>query len=266
MKRTVFSDIDGTLLNSEQRITQKTKYALGELKKNGIPFVIVSARSPGGIFSVMKDNGINCPIISFSGALIMDESRKILYQNGFCKSDARRILNYIESGSFDVAVNIYSPARWITKDRSDPRIVREEQTVKICSEEGTLDILDGDEICKILCIGEPNVISALEKSLKENFFDFEIVRSADFMLEIMQGGVNKAEAVKKLCEIWGVSPKDAAAFGDNYNDREMLLAVGNGYLMDNAPAELKAQIKKHTKDNNRDGIYYALAELGFINE
>ena len=54
MKRTVFSDIDGTLLNSEQRITQKTKYALGELKKNGIPFVIVSARSPGGIFSVMK--------------------------------------------------------------------------------------------------------------------------------------------------------------------------------------------------------------------
>ena len=144
--------------------------------------------------------------------------------------------------------------------------MREEQTVKICSEEGTLDILDGDEICKILCIGEPNVISSLEKSLKENFFDFEIVRSADFMLEIMQGGVNKAEAVKKLCEIWGVSPKDAAAFGDNYNDREMLLAVGNGYLMDNAPTELKAQIKKHAKDNNRDGIYYALTELGFINE
>ncbi len=266
MKRTVFSDIDGTLLSSEQRITPKTKYALGELKKNGIPFVIVSARSPGGIFSVMKENGISCPIISFSGALIMDESRKILYHNGFCKSDARRMLNFIENGSFDVAVNIYSPTRWITKDRSDPRIVREEQTVKIYAEEGTLDILDGDEICKILCIGEPNVISALEKSLKENFFDFEIVRSADFMLEIMQGGVNKAEAVKKLCEIWGVSPEDAAAFGDNYNDREMLLAVGNGYLMDNAPKELKAQIKKHTKDNNHDGIYYALAELGFINE
>ena len=70
----------------------------------------------------------------------------------------------------------------------------------------------------------------------------------------------------RFLQMLGVRPNDAAAFGDNYNDREMLLAVGNGYLIDNAPAELKAQIKKHTKDNNRDGIYYALAELGFINE
>lgn len=265
MKRTVFSDIDGTLLNSEQKITSKTKYALGELQKNGIPFVIVSARSPGGIFSVMKDNGIKCHTISFSGAVIMDENKNILYHKSFNKSVARRILDFIKSRSFDVAVNIYSPTQWVTENKKDPRVVCEEQTVKICAEEGSVDDISGNEICKILCIGEPESIFSLEKSLKENFSSFEIVRSANFMLEIMQSGVNKAEAVKKLCEILNVRPEDAAAFGDNYNDYEMLLAVGNGYLMDNAPKELKEKIKKHAKDNNSDGIYYSLVELGFIN-
>jgi len=75
---------------------------------------------------------------------------------------------------------------------------------------------------------------------------------------------NKATAVKTLCSLWNIDLKDTIAFGDNYNDVEMLKTVGHGFLMGNAPDELKEIIKTHTYDNNNDGIYYALLEMNLI--
>lgn len=45
----VFSDVDGTLLNSQQEITPRTLHALKTLHEKKILFVIISARSPSGI-------------------------------------------------------------------------------------------------------------------------------------------------------------------------------------------------------------------------
>ena len=62
MKRIVFSDVDGTLLNSRQEITPLTERAIKALKEKGIPFVITSARSPSGIYPILNEYGFNCPI------------------------------------------------------------------------------------------------------------------------------------------------------------------------------------------------------------
>ena len=51
------------------------------------------------------------------------------------------------------------------------------------------------------------------------------------------------------------------SFGDNYNDLEMLKFVNKGFLMGNAPDELKKVIYNHTLSNDEDGIYYALKGL-----
>ena len=55
MEPVVFSDIDGTLLNSEHRMTPLTLEAVKSLKSRGIPLVLVSARSPSGIGSLFRD-------------------------------------------------------------------------------------------------------------------------------------------------------------------------------------------------------------------
>lgn len=60
----------------------------------------------------------------------------------------------------------------------------------------------------------------------------------------------------------GYLPKDAVAFGDNYNDVEMLELVGHGYLMSNAPELLKKHLPRHTTDRDHDGIAEALAAHG----
>ncbi|MCD7948695.1 MAG: HAD-IIB family hydrolase, partial [Erysipelotrichaceae bacterium] len=74
----------------------------------------------------------------------------------------------------------------------------------------------------------------LKKNLKERFPQYSIVQSSDILIEIMQQGINKATAIERLCDIWSVDIKNTLAFGDNYNDYEMLKACGKGILMGNA--------------------------------
>ena len=77
--RAVFSDVDGTLLNSAHRVTPRTAEWIRKLGEMDIPFIIVSARSPSGIYPIMKRNGFQSALIAYSGALIMDKDRNVLY-------------------------------------------------------------------------------------------------------------------------------------------------------------------------------------------
>ena len=89
----------------------------------------------------------------------------------------------------------------------------------------------------------------------------DIVKSSDILIEIMEQGINKAQAVKQLCQLWNIPIQKAVAFGDQYNDLDMLLEVGYGWAMGNAPKEIKKQVKYATLDNNHDGIHYALNNM-----
>lgn len=264
LKRVVFSDIDGTLLNSEHKITPLTEQAIKKLKSRKIPFVIISARSPSGIYPILDEYGFSCPIISYSGALILDENRNVLFHKGIKKSNVKKLIEFIESSQFDMSWCIYSLDEWIVKDKSDPRIIREENIVKAEAVQGDVNSITDDEINKILCICNPEKILEIEEKLKEAFPDYSIVKSSDILLEIMESGITKATAVQALCSIWDIPLSEAVAFGDNYNDIEMLEAVGGGILMGNAPAQLKERIKIQTNDNDHDGIYYGLLKMNLI--
>ena len=126
----VFSDLDGTLLNSEKKITPDTCHAIQELNKNGIPFVMASARCPAAIEPIANTYGLQSSIIAFSGRLILDEQRNILYQKAFSASDAYTIVNYIETSLSSVTWNIYTGNNWLVKDPSVPEVALEFSIVK----------------------------------------------------------------------------------------------------------------------------------------
>ena len=264
MNTIVFSDIDGTLLNPEYKITPLTETAIKKLKEKNIPFVIISARSPSGIYPILEEYQFECPIISYSGGLILDENKNVLFHKGIKKENARKIIDFIEDRHFDLAWCIYSLDEWFVKDKTDPRIINEEAEVKAYARQGSVDCITGSEVSKILCICNPGEILDIERQLKEAFPDCSIVKSSDSLLEIMEKGITKATAIRTLSSIWDFKLSDAIAFGDNYNDAEMLELAGHGFLMGNAPDELKKRIRLHTLDNSHDGIYHALSELKII--
>ena len=77
----------------------------------------------------------------------------------------------------------------------------------------------------------------------------------------MAKGISKAEALNRFCDHLGILPRETIAFGDNYNDVEMLEAAGRGYVMGNAPEEILQRFPLHTADNDHDGIAKALERI-----
>ena len=268
--RIVFSDADGTLLNEKKRITPKTRAAIHDLAEIGISFVIASSRGPTGIYPIQEELGLPGPIICFSGGLILDEKRTVLWEQGFSKETAGCVLEAVEDwnremrSSLSLAWCLYSFEDWFVKSRKDPRILHEERMVKARSREGDLSSVSGDRIHKIRCSGGPGGILGLERKLKEAFPHLSIVKSSPYLLEICAEGIHKGLALEKVCGIYGISAGDALAFGDNYNDREMLLTAGKAVLMANAPEDLRHEFPHHTLDNEHDGIAHALKELGLV--
>lgn len=261
----VFSDVDGTLLNSRHQMLPGTLKAIKSLQRREIPFVIISARSPSGIYPIQEAYGFQSPVISYSGALIMDADRRVLYSKGFSQELAGKIIAFIEKNQLDCSWNIYSMDTWIVKDRNDPRVVCEENIVHAEATEGTVDLLPDDaEIGKILCICNPGRILDIEQKLKSAFPSLSIAKSSDTLLEIMENGVTKSSGVKTLCELWNIPLQSTVAFGDHYNDVEMLETVAMPFLMGNAPEKLKKRGFHVTDSNDGEGIYAGLAEIGLV--
>lgn len=80
-------------------------------------------------------------------------------------------------------------------------------------------------------------------------------------LDFVAPDVNKGRALTELTNILGISPEECAAFGDNYNDLEMLSAVKYGYVMNNAIEEIRNQFDYHCDD-----VVTAIKELLRISE
>ena len=265
MRKIIFSDVDGTLLNSNHKITKLTEEAIKNIiyEKN-YPFVIVSARSPSGIYPILNKYNFNCYIVSYSGGLILDDKKNVLYHKGFSKKETTNIINFIEENKLDLSWCLYSFDKWIVKDKNDRRIINEENIVEAQAINGNVNSVTKNEVNKVLCICNPSETIKIEKLLKEKFKDYSIAKSSDCLIEIMQKGINKANAIKFLCSYLNIPLNNSIAFGDNYNDLEMLETVGNGFLMDNAPKKLKKRIVNHTNNNDNDGIYYALKSINLI--
>ena len=264
MIRMVCSDIDGTLLNSEHCLTDRTRRAILALEARGIPFLPVSARTPAEIDSVFAGTEIRCPRIAFSGGMILDENGKVLFYRGMPKALAAEIVAFLDRRCPRIIWNLYNKDQWITKDKQSLPLQREEQAVKVRSVQGGPEDLRGDTAAKILCMGEPDEVLDAEAALLAAFPQCSIVKSDPTLLEVLPGGVNKAAALAEAGAVWGIALADIAAFGDNYNDVEMLEAAGIGILMGNAPEPLLRRFSNHAPDNDHDGLAQALVQLGLI--
>ena len=257
----VFSDIDGTLLNSASQVTPRTRRAIAAVQAAGVPFVIVTARGISGTYPLLEQQDISCAVVTYSGGVILDEKRNVIHHHGLTRAQAQEVVDFAEAEGLSMTWSAYSFEDWVAPDASDPRLLQEERIVMARAREGTVASIERDEVQKILCLCTPGRTAEVERRLKERFPGLAIAVSSETLIEVMPAGTSKAGAVRTLCDLWGIDPADAFAFGDNYNDLPMLDAVGRGYLMGNAPTELLARMPLHAPSNDDDGVARVLEEL-----
>ncbi|WP_100488949.1 Cof-type HAD-IIB family hydrolase [Sporolactobacillus pectinivorans] len=267
----IFSDIDGTLLTSHHRISRGTREAIQDCSKKQIPFILVSARMPGGIIPLQAELNIPDPIVCYGGALVyrkpvpgaLDCPMLNIYM------DPKLVFNIhstICKRFPDICFSAYSLNEWLVPEPDNRWIVQEEaitgtpaRPFKFSSSEGNMS-----RINKTLCMGAPAAIDSLNDYLKKENTPASIYKSKPTYLEITDQKANKAAALELLINHFHIDRDETIAFGDNFNDLEMLRFAGTGFAMGNAPDAVKSSADFITDSNDQDGIAKALKKLGIL--
>ena len=257
MYKAVFSDFDGTLLTPQHTISPRTVAAIKRLTANGIPFVPISARSPLGILPYWKQLETNNVLVAFSGALILNQRLELIYSVQIDPKDILDI-NTVLADHPLLGVNYYTNNDCHARDVENKWVIYERSVTKI-------EIHPFDEVAarsphKIQIIGEAEEIIEIEIILKEKFPHLSICRSHANFLEVMHKSATKGSAVRFLEDYFGVKDDEVIAFGDNFNDLDMLEHAGLGVAMGNAPDEIKQAANVVTATNNEDGLALILEE------
>ncbi|MCI1858933.1 MAG: Cof-type HAD-IIB family hydrolase [Sporolactobacillus sp.] len=270
--RLVFSDIDGTLLNSRHKVSGRTAEAIKELTKKNIPVILVSARMPSGILPLQRSLGINAPIVCYGGALILDAPdrvgrRAVLRDITIPVLTVRPLHQWVREQFPSVCFCTYVFDNWLVPSLDDSWVRQEQaisQTSPLLFQFDNLADIAFEPVHKVLCMGNPDSIAKLEEALKQRNLDVALYQSKPTYLEITAKSAGKSSAVVMLTKYYGLSREETLAFGDQFNDVGMLRAAGTGIAMGNAPDEVQRAADRITLSNNEDGLRKALETLGVI--
>lgn len=264
----IFTDIDGTLLDSKRTISDYTAAQIKKVKAT-LPFILVSSRMPKQMtyFQEQLDD-LGQSMIAYNGALVL-HGNKAIHSTEIATDHTRALVDFNASQEQPVHISLYHGDEW-TVEAMDFWAKREEHntrvTPEICSNKATLSrwAKKGIGAHKIMCMGEVDQIDKIYGFLEARFgTDLHLYRSKDTYIEIANKKVSKLTGINILLEAMGgnITLDEAIAFGDNYNDIEMLSAVGLGVAVANAREELKAVANVITDHHKEDGVGRFLENL-----
>ena len=262
----ILSDIDGTILTDDKKVPALTAQAMKAVVSKGLKFVLVSARMPEAIYPITDGIGLErMPVISYGGGFVLTEDEKILHDKKMPLDDTKNILAAIDERWAGVSINYYAGRNWYVR-AVDANIQHEMDITQAKAELADFDKLIDEKILpnKIMIICEPPICEEMERELGKMFPALNVVRSAPYLLEIMDKSVSKAVGIKILLRHYNFGVDEAVAFGDNYNDIEMLEYIPRSVAMGNAPDAIKKIASTVTDTNANSGIYTYLVKEKII--
>jgi hypothetical protein len=250
------SDLDGTLLSSKSNVSEFTISEINRIK-HLTRTILVSARMPKAMTYLQRNLGImDQPLVCYNGALVLD-GQTVVASTTIPMEHLEEIFNI--AGPYGIELGLYHHNEWYVPQNTER--VRKEiyytQATPIFRT--TLDTVSdwkqrGIGAHKIMLMGEKQTTDQIFPRLVELFeAHLHIYRSNDTLIEVAPKSVSKLSGIQLLLKE-GETLDDVIAFGDNYNDMDMLQNVGCGVAVGNAREAVK-QIAKYTSLNNtEDGV------------
>lgn len=256
------SDLDGTLLSTKSDVSEFTIAEIFRIKKK-LKIILVSARMPNAMTYLQQRLGIeNMPLVCYNGALIMDGSTHV-----FSTEIPIKIVESLDqlAKEYKIKLGLYHNDEWYTSEDTE-FIQKEIKYTRVMpifrTTQDTLNIwkLSLHGAHKMMLMGTNMALDSISNVLRKEF-DTELLcyRSNDILIEVAPKGTSKLLGIKKLLAD-GQTLEDVVAFGDNYNDIEMLQGVGCGVAVGNAIPEVKAIADKITLKNTEDGVAHFLKQ------
>jgi Cof subfamily protein (haloacid dehalogenase superfamily) len=263
MEKIVAIDIDGTLLDSNHKVTDEVFEAIKNAKQNGVHIALCSGRPVFGlkpIIDMLPEKSIEY-VITHNGALVLELETGKVISSQTLNADDFELFNHISEQQdthlcFHDYDGIYTYCRKIN-DGMARNIIAQQCIMEVLD---SIPVEKANGILKLQFIeNTPEVVDHLIEVIPTALFEeYHIVRSVRDSLEVMKKGVNKWTGISDLAKYLNVSEEDTIGIGDEENDREMLENVGLSIVMGNAGTEMKKIADIITKSNDESGVAYAL--------
>ncbi|HYG60327.1 MAG TPA: Cof-type HAD-IIB family hydrolase [Symbiobacteriaceae bacterium] len=267
-------DIDGTILTSRGEISPRVRRAVSEAMRSGMLVTLATGRNLRAALPIAEQLQISTPLVVSNGALVVSPvTGQTLSHIPLDRTVAVKAVQLLQQLGFVAFANRSAPEgpdlfyeqRPSTPEQAsllarDPAYSR--QVYDLAGQ------VAGMEPLKVMAIDRTPAIEAVAGRLRRRLKgDFHVLVTQEgpgySLLEVSPGGISKATGLDKLSALYAVHPAEIMAFGDNYNDVEMLQFAGIGVAMGNAPEAVKQAARVVTATNDEDGVALCLEQYAF---
>ena len=250
--KVVALDLDGTLLNSNNEISDFNKHILRKLKDRGVHIILCTGRPYNAMKKFREELSLDDHVICFNGANIVDKDDKLILDTSL---DTEISLELVEVGKGrNTYFHGFMKDKWLvpyTNEISEKYKARTGLTETV----GALEEVEGLRFTNMMYIGENSLLKEIYEELEERLGDrvYKAFSNPNF-LEVLSASSSKAKALDFFLKERGLTSENLLVMGDSYNDLEMLKFARYGVVMDNTPAELKEQFELVAPENDEDGV------------
>jgi Cof subfamily protein (haloacid dehalogenase superfamily) len=253
--KVVVSDLDGTLLNPQHKISDYTKSIFQELHNQNYLIVVATGRHHLDAMAIIETLEVPVYLVSSNGARIHSPEKEELFSFNL-NSDIVKTALSVDIDP-EITVVLFKENVWQTNKLSE-KLNAFQSELKYHPELVDYKTLEDFGAIKIFFAHDNH-----EKLVKLK--DAVLVNSSEHLhhafslptcLEFMDKSVDKAVAIMKVLEKEGFTTEEAVSFGDGFNDVQMLSSTGKGLIMGNAPVLLKETLPnlEVIKTNAEDGV------------
>jgi len=281
--KAVFTDVDGTLLNSKHGLDDATTLMLKKVMDKGIPVCMATGKARGPwVRQVMESMGLpeeswtlNGPSVFIQGLLVCNPEGKAIHRTVLDNPTVRKV----NALAADRGVSLVS---YTTDDRIVAAQIDEWTDLLLPYSEPTpqpigrreMDLLGSEGALgahKMMFMGPEEVLRGLRGEVEAALGDEAVVTKAvERMLEVLPPGASKGAGVLQALDMLGLRPGDCLALGDGENDLEMLEMVrvdgGVAVAMGNGVPKLKSAAEFVVATNDEGGAAEALQRFALDGE
>jgi Cof subfamily protein (haloacid dehalogenase superfamily) len=247
----LLSDMDGTLLDSKRRISEKNKAAINRFIEGGGLFTVATGRMKASV--ELYKLPISVPSIIYNGAIIYDfKNDKTLWSDSLQECTKSVVAQVMEKFK-GIGLEVYSEGSIYIMGENEhitDHVIRERITPVYID---SLDEVPG-LWTKVLFAWDPKKLPEAESFLKGFTEPFEQVYSEPQFLEMLNKGVSKGSGLRMLKKLLDEDIYCIIAVGDNMNDIELIQEADIGIAVGNAQEPLKKAADYCCIDNDHDAI------------
>jgi Cof subfamily protein (haloacid dehalogenase superfamily) len=254
----VISDVDGTLLTRDKRLTDASRAAVAALARQGIGFTITSSRPPRGLRMFVAPLSLKLPMGAFNGGVVVDPDMRVKSQQFLPAPVVERALAVLERHG--VEPWLFTAEQWIIRARAAARVAFEERTIQVEPVVTTDFAPHLSQLGKIVGVSDDfDLLQRCEAAMQSALGDSaSAVRSQTYYLDITPPGFDKGTFVQAMAKRLGITTDAVATIGDMQNDLAMFRVSGTSIAMGNATDSVKDQATNVTATNEQDGFAEAM--------